>query len=492
MEVLTHVLKPDTQAILLLCAGFGQTRQTDIKPLSLTEYNSLAQKLQQHQLRPESLLSPDRERWILNEVDEKVGSERVLRLLDRGAMLAIAVEDWTSKGLWIVGRSDETYPQRLKQKLKHLAPSILYGIGNLDLLSKGGLAIVGSRKIGQDTLEYTQRIAEKCAEQNIQIISGGARGVDQTAMLAAVATGGTSVGILADSLIKAAVSKQYREGLREHRIALVSPYDPSAGFHIGNAMGRNKYVYALADHSLIVTCSNGEGGTWAGAKEELKKDDSIPVWVNLEDDVTDGNHQLVKLGGIPFPAQPWNRNILSLLQEAQELHSIEEQKNASTQLNLIEIKQPDTLSKITYVKIPGGEPKLPKDAYEAILPLFRYHLNEPKKDNDIAKLLDVRVEQMRSWLKKGVTDNVLQKKKDGYVLSEQLGLLDLSVGNDIQIPKDAYEAVLPLLHHYFSEPRTEEDFVELLGVSKMQVKRWLGKALKENNIMKKTIYCMAM
>lgn len=426
MAVLTHVLQPDTQAILLLCAGFGQSRQAGLMPLTLGEYNVLAQKLQQHHLRPADLLATDGKNWIFDEVNGSLSPQRIVHLLERGAMLAVAVEDWTNKGLWILSRSDETYPQRLKRKLKHLSPPILYGVGNPDLLSEGGLAVVGSRDINDEGLGYTQRIAEKCAEQGIQIVSGGARGVDQTAMLAAISVGGKSVGVLADSLIKAAVSMKYREGLRQGRVALISPYDPSAGFNAGNAMNRNKHVYSLAEHALVVNSSYEKGGTWAGAKEELRKESKIPVWVRLEGDTPQGNHQLVKLGAIPFPIEPWNGSILNLLEETEQFHRIEAQKNTSKQLDLSEVKQPEVQSNNVKYQEKEHTLKLPKNAYEAVLPLLLNHLSEPKKDKEVADLLDVGISQVRIWLKKAIQENFVEKKKTNYVLNrdnKQLRLL---------------------------------------------------------------------
>jgi predicted Rossmann fold nucleotide-binding protein DprA/Smf involved in DNA uptake len=429
MAVLTHVLQPDTQAILLLCAGFGQSRQAEPMPLSLSEYNALAQKLQQQNLRPADLLTTDGKNWVFDEINGSLSPQRIVHLLERGAMLAVAVENWTSKGLWILSRSDEAYPQRLKRKLKHLSPPILYGVGNPDLLSEGGLAVVGSRDIDNEGLGYTQRIAEKCSEQGIQIVSGGARGVDQTAMLAAIAVGGKSVGVLADSLIKAAVSMKYREGLRQGRAALISPYDPSAGFNVGNAMNRNKHVYALANHALVVNSSYEKGGTWAGAKEELKKESRIPVWVRLEGDVPQGNRQLVKLGAIPFPPGPWNRSILNLLSEAEQLHRIEAQKNTSIQLDLSEVKQPEIQSNSVDRQDKEHTPKLPKDAYEAILPLLLHHLSEPKIDKEVASLLDVGVGQVRIWLKKAIQEKLVEKNKTKYVLSQDNKQLHLFRSN---------------------------------------------------------------
>lgn len=429
MAVLTHVLQPDTQAILLLCAGFGQSRQAEPMPLSLGEYNALAQKLQQQNLRPADLLATDGKNWVFDEINGSLSPQRIVHLLERGAMLAVAVEDWTNKGLWILSRSDETYPQRLKRKLKHLSPPILYGVGNPNLLSEGGLAVVGSRDIDDEGLGYTQRIAEKCAEQDIQIVSGGARGVDQTAMLAAISVGGKSVGVLADSLIKAAVSMRYREGLRQGRVALISPYDPSAGFNAGNAMNRNKHVYALADHALVINSSYEKGGTWAGAKEELKKANKIPVWVRLEGDIPQGNHQLVKLGAVPFPLQPWNRSILDLLEEAEQIHRVETQENTAKQLDISETNQPEIQPNNVSSQEKENTSKLPKDAYEAVLPLLLHHLSEPKGDKEVADLLDVGVGQVRLWLKKAIQEKFVEKKKANYVLNrdnKQLHLLSFN------------------------------------------------------------------
>ena len=93
----------------------------------------------------------------------------------------------------------------------------------------------------------------------------------------------------------------------------------------------------------------------------------------------EGNHQLVQLGAIPFPLEPWNRNILNLLEEAERLHRAETSKHASTQLDLSEISEPQ--KQLGNINIQEKERlrKLPKDAYEAILPLLLHHLNEPKK-----------------------------------------------------------------------------------------------------------------
>ncbi|MFM6398871.1 DNA-processing protein DprA, partial [Planktothrix sp.] len=312
------ILSPDTQAILLLCASFGQNRLSQPQPLTLTEYNLLVGWLQDNQMRPGDLLSSNINNKLQNLAIEKLDIQRIQALLERGVMLSLAVEKWTTQGLWIMGRGDSQYPKRLKQRLKQKAPAILYGTGNIELLSAGGLAIVGARDITEQEIDYTQTIAKTCAEEGIQVISGGARGVDQISMLGILEAGGTAVGVLADSLIKTSVNGKYRNSIAEGRLTLISPYDPNAGFNTGNAMGRNKYIYALADYGLIVSSGYQTGGTWAGATEALSKIKDVPVFVRMQDTIPEGNQQLVKQGAKPFGYIPASslRGLLRTVLEA--------------------------------------------------------------------------------------------------------------------------------------------------------------------------------
>ena len=43
-----------------------------------------------------------------------------------------------------------------------------------------------------------------------------------------------------------------RQALQEERLVLISACDPKSGFNVGNAMQRNKYIYALSDAALVV------------------------------------------------------------------------------------------------------------------------------------------------------------------------------------------------------------------------------------------------
>ena len=237
-------------------------------------------------------------------------------MLDRGAALAFALEKWLNKGLWVLSRSDARYPAAIRKRLKQASPPILFGAGNMDLLSKGGLAIVGSRNLDDEAREFTARVSKACARESIHVVSGGARGVDEEAMLGALGAGGTVIGILADRLMRATLSGKYRQHLRERRLVLVSPYNPEAGFNVGNAMARNKFIYALADYGLVVSSSHYKGGTWAGAVEELKRESRIHIFVRSQGEVPSGNRELLKKGAMPFPDEPWTETLRSLMDDS--------------------------------------------------------------------------------------------------------------------------------------------------------------------------------
>ena len=246
-----------------------------------------------HYIIQDSIKEENRE--ALNDAFAPVQPDRMKSLLARGAAMALAIEKWTNKGLWVLCRSDQDYPQRLKQHLKRNAPPILYGAGERELLSKGGLAVVGSRNIDEDGEGFAREVGRCAAESGMQLVSGAARGVDETAMHGAFSAGGSVVGVMADSLLRAAVSGKYREGIRDGQLVLVSTFNPEAGFNVGNAMGRNKYIYALADYAVVVSADHGQGGTWAGAEEELKRESGKPVFVRISVGVPKGNRELIKL-----------------------------------------------------------------------------------------------------------------------------------------------------------------------------------------------------
>ena len=298
-------LSADTEVVLLLCGRFGGERQEAYQPLAPREYGELAKWLKALALRPSDLLTDAGRAALSSSIHEaRLERQRVEFLLGRGTAMALALERWARGGLWVISRSDEAYPQRLRRRLKNAAPPLLYGAGDKALLDKGGLAIIGSRDVSPAGELYTRAIAARCANEGLAVVSGGARGVDAAAMQGATEAGGYCIGVLPSDLLKTSLSRQNRMGLQEGRLVLVSPFYPEAGFGRGqNAMARNRYIYTLADQALVIDSALGKhSGTWSGAVENLKHG-WVPLYVRTPGEGA-GNAALVAEGALPFALTP--------------------------------------------------------------------------------------------------------------------------------------------------------------------------------------------
>lgn len=303
---MNDTLSLNTRAILLLTApllvgsgsmGYGGPAA---EALHLGEYKRLARRLRELSRQPADLLAAGGEALCADCADI-VEPERLRRLLGRGFLLGQAVERWQARSIRVVSRADAAYPARLKARLKENSPPILYGCGNLSLLEREGLAVVGSRNADDALRDYAAGVGGLAAAAGVVLVSGGARGIDEAATGGALAAGGTAVSVLGEGLEPRALRRENRNAIAEGRLLLLSPYDPNAAFNAGNAMQRNKLMYALSDAALVVCCDAGRGGTWAGAQEQLDTLRLVPVYVRATGTRRDGLEALRAKGAHPWP-----------------------------------------------------------------------------------------------------------------------------------------------------------------------------------------------
>lgn len=261
------------------------------KPLTAGEYWSLVEAIED----PGRLLG-----LTASEVARLAGStpenaERVAALLETGAGFAFELERLEQEGFRVLSPFDEGYPARLMSRLREAAPPTLVAAGPTSLLEEDGIGIVGSRDVSPEGVKVARRAAEEAAAHSLSVISGGARGVDQQAMAAAYQSGGTVVGVLAESLLRRVRDPDTRRVIGEGSACLLTLYKPDAGFSVANAMGRNKLIYALSRLTLVVASDLEKGGTWEGAKEALGRGyGAVAVWMG--DGAGSGNRGLVALG----------------------------------------------------------------------------------------------------------------------------------------------------------------------------------------------------
>ena len=410
---MSNFLSPNTQAILLLTAPLiARRRDSSIELLKPAEYKRLARFLRDKQREPADLLVPGAVA-LLEERPYFIDSNRLKSLLGRGFLLSQAFERWQTRAIWVVSRADAEYPRRLKLRFKEDAPPVLYGCGDVAILDTGGLAVVGSRNVDDGLVDYTESIGRLVARAKRTLVSGGARGIDQAAMRGALETGGKVAGVLADSLERAALNREHRSLLMDGQLVYVSPYDPSAGFNVGNAMQRNKLIYALADAALVVTSDYEKGGTWAGAVEQLEKLHFVPIYVRSNGETGKGLEALRKKGAFPWP----NPDSAEAFDEALAVQTPSETPNQE-QLSLATAREPapeyaarnETPEAGTKIApSTASPPATPADELFAKVRSLLEGMDTPKTRAEVASELNVSKSQAMGWLQRLVKEGVLEK-----------------------------------------------------------------------------------
>lgn len=388
-------LTPDTQVVLLLCSTVGLSRTASApKPLSRSEWNELARAISASSLRrPGALLgmAVDDMRTALNI--SAASGERLAALMSRGGQLSIEVERLQALGIWVLTRSDAQYPLRSRERLKVQAPPVLFGAGPLPLLSSKGVAIVGSRNVDDAGAAFAATLGQRCAEADLSVFSGGAKGVDRIAVDGALRARGSAVVVLADSLEDAIRKRETREHLLAGKLTLVTPLHPSMKFSVAAAMGRNKLIYGLATWAVVVASDSERGGTWAGAVENLRAN-WIPLFVRDGEGVPAGNRELLARGGRPLVLEDLPRDA------ALWFDSHQRQPEAA----IVREAAP------SYVAGPAATADAAgADLFPDVWPQMAAYLVEPRTYDQVADWFGLEGTQAKAWLARALSAGLVQR-----------------------------------------------------------------------------------
>jgi predicted Rossmann fold nucleotide-binding protein DprA/Smf involved in DNA uptake len=383
--VSASTLAADSRAITLLCSRVGLSSEDRLEPLSVDEWNHLVDRLKHSGWkRPRALVGR-----TAAELRHDLGvtgdlAARIAALMGREEQAAVALKQLAARGIWVRTRVDAAYPARLKQRLGRCRPTVLFGAGPLDLLSHPGIAMVGSRDLDPAGETFARAFAMRCAADDVTVISGGARGADRVSMLGALEAGGRAVGVLAHSLEQALHDRGAARFVHQGRLTLMTPFHPSAGFSVNNAMARNALIYCLAELSVVVSSAEGSGGTWHGATENLEHG-WAPLFVRAGASAPAGNRALLNRGGIPLSADtlPPNGALLSGLHEQASAGRLTGSVGAA---GLIGAEPAPSA-----VSADGA-------GFDAVWPRLASFLLEPRSEQDVAEAFDVELSRAREWL----------------------------------------------------------------------------------------------
>ncbi len=147
--------------------------------------------------------------------------------------------------------------------------SIFYE-GDLALLSRPCVSVVGSRNVTPKGAARARRLARELAKSGVVVISGLAAGVDKEALTAAIEAGGSVIAVIGTPIDKAspvANAPLQEEIYRNH--LLISQFEPGSRVYPSNFPVRNRLMASLSLGTAIIEASD-ESGTLHQAAECTK------------------------------------------------------------------------------------------------------------------------------------------------------------------------------------------------------------------------------
>lgn len=156
---------------------------------------------------------------------------------------------------------DDNYPEKLKV-MGNEKPLILYVKGNVDVLSKSNIAVIGTRKPSSLSQVFEQNLVKNIVNKtNRVIVSGLALGCDKIAHQATVDENKITIAVLpcGVNVIKPATNKKLAQSIIETGGCLVSEYEPDTKVNKGFYVERDKIVAAFSDATFVVECAIKSG-----------------------------------------------------------------------------------------------------------------------------------------------------------------------------------------------------------------------------------------
>lgn len=204
-------------------------------------------------------------------------------------------EEVKKKNISVVAWDDPAYPYLLKEIYD--PPPLLYFQGDLNVLQKSCLAIVGSRRHTVYGKEIAYKFAQKISNYDLTIVSGMARGIDTWAHRGVLDGGGKTAAVLGCGLdiCYPAENRNLKKKILENGV-VVSEFPPGVGPMPQHFPQRNRIISGLSLGTLVVEAGEKSGSliTAGFALDQGREVFAVPGAVGSP--FSRGCHKLLKEG----------------------------------------------------------------------------------------------------------------------------------------------------------------------------------------------------
>jgi len=206
-------------------------------------------------------------------------------------------EKFKETGIDFITESDNEYPQQLRE-IKS-APFILFYTGNINLLKKKQLAVVGTRRYTEYGKMVVEKIIPEIAQAGIIITSGMAQGIDTLSHLATTSINQPTIAVLGSGISQAQnnnYTKVTADTILSNGGLIVSEYPPFMPATKYTFPARNRIVSGLSMGTLVIEAGK-KSGTMITVNYALEQNREVfAVPGNIFSDRSAGTHHLIKEG----------------------------------------------------------------------------------------------------------------------------------------------------------------------------------------------------
>ena len=191
---------------------------------------------------------------------------------------------------------DDTYPERLREIFD--PPPVLWALGDVNLLSRPAIAVVGTRQPTPYGTGMAEMLARDLATRRLVILSGMARGIDTAAHRGALAANGKTVAVWGTGVdvIYPKENKSLAQDILSRGGAILSEYRLGTFPAPQNFPKRNRILSGLSVGVLVVEAGENSG-TRVTARCALEQDrDVYAVPGNVTTRNAWGPNTLIKQG----------------------------------------------------------------------------------------------------------------------------------------------------------------------------------------------------
>lgn len=180
-------------------------------------------------------------------------------------------------------------------------PTLLFAKGDLTLLARPAVAIVGSRDHSAYGGEACALLASGAAQSGLVVVSGMARGLDAEAHRAVLEAGGFTIGILGNGLgvIYPAANRLLYQQVEQTGL-LLTEFAPGERPNAGSFQRRNRLISGLAKVTVVVEAGVGSGALITADTALAQGREVMAVPGPITSLVSVGANRLIRDGAAPL------------------------------------------------------------------------------------------------------------------------------------------------------------------------------------------------